>query len=446
MRKTEDHLSPDLHHLHPAQENVFYEQILYENSPIHTLGWYTLLEENIDITLLQKVWDLLHQHIDILRLRIFINSDNEAIQYIQEQSTPVLINEYNVSRLPDPENSAFLWMKQQTNTPINYLNETSYQITLIRLSNEKNYFFTTFHHILIDSLGLYRLHEYVYKLYACIKNRTSTAWLAEIPQYLIAVKKSREYLNNFNYEDDENYWLDFLKKNEIHQLTPYYHNTGTNHHTLTLPFSVKNDLRAFCHENNTHLLAVFSTLVSIVIAELTGQQELVFNTTIHGRTTKSEKYVVGMQANTYPVHCHISRTSSIVKQIKKVESALKSSYLHGKFPNSHLTRLAKQYGFSLPNIFILYDRFSASATEINQTQHFFIDTEFNINPILFRLKDYGYDQELKITIQYLQAYFSDSDINNILERLNNLLTTIIDNPAVLVSELPILLEQERHTL
>ncbi|PHM54490.1 Amino acid adenylation [Xenorhabdus sp. KK7.4] len=439
-------MNPDLYHLHPTQENIFYEQLLYENSPVHTLNWYTLIEENVDITLLQKTLNLLYQHIDTLRLRIFINADNEAVQYIQEQSIPTLINEYDVSKLPDPENHALLWMKQQNNIAIDYLNEIPYQFTLIRLANEKNYFFTTFHHIFIDGVGLYRFHEYVYKLYTCLKNGTSTTWLSEIPQYLTAVKKARTYLNNFNYEDDKNYWLDFLKKNEIHQLTPYYHNKGSDNQTLTLPLSVKNDLRTLCHENKTNLLAVFSTLASIVMAELTGQQELVFNTTTHGRTTKSEKYVVGMQANTYPVHCPISRTSSIIKQIKQVESALKNSYLHGKFPNSHLTRLANQDGFSLPSILILYDRFSASDTEIDQIQHFHIDTEFNINPILFRLKDHGCDQELKITIQYLQAYFSDSEVNNILERLNNLLTAIIDNPAILVSELPILLEQERHTL
>ncbi|YAP80750.1 non-ribosomal peptide synthase/polyketide synthase [Xenorhabdus stockiae] len=445
MRKAADHVSPDFYPLHPAQENVFYEQILYENSAIHTLNWYTLIEENVDITLLQKTWNLLYQHIDTLRLRIFINIDNEAVQYIQEQSTPVLINEYDVSRLPDPENSALQWMKQQTNTPIDYLNEIPYQFTLIRLNNEKNYFFTIFHHIFIDGVGLYRFHEYVYKLYRCLKNGTSTTWLSEIPKYLTTVKKTREYLSNFNYESDKNYWLDFLKKNEIYQLKPYYQKTGTDHKTLTFPLSVKNELRAFCHENNISISGVFYSLISIIMAKLTGQQELVFNTTTHGRTTKSEKYIVGMQANMYPIHCLISQDSLIVEQVKKVESALKSSHRHGKFPSSHFTRLAKQYGFSLPNILILYDRFSASATATNQIQHFHVDI-LNINPIVFRLKDHGYDQELKITVQYLHAYFSDSDINNILERLNNLLTVIIDNPAVLVSELPILLEQERDTL
>ncbi|WP_145956680.1 non-ribosomal peptide synthetase, partial [Xenorhabdus budapestensis] len=71
---------------------------------------------------------------------------------------------------------------------------------------------------------------------------------------------------------------------------------------------------------------------------------------------------------------------------------------------------------------------------------------FNIYPIVFRLKDYGYDQELKITIDYRQEYFSELDINRILERLQNLFVALINNPALLVSELPILLEQERQTL
>ncbi|MFD0708231.1 condensation domain-containing protein [Photorhabdus akhurstii subsp. bharatensis] len=147
-------MDSNLYSLHPSQEDVFYEQVLYENSPIHSLGWYTLIEKNVDIVILQKVWNLLYQHIDMLRLRISINSNNEAIQYIQNQSTPELIKYYDVSMQLDPEKKAYLWMNQQVGIPIDYLKETPYQVTLIRLDNEKHYFFTKFHHIMIDGVGL----------------------------------------------------------------------------------------------------------------------------------------------------------------------------------------------------------------------------------------------------------------------------------------------------
>ncbi|PHM30481.1 non-ribosomal peptide synthetase [Xenorhabdus innexi] len=446
MRSFEDSLNSDLYYLHPSQEDVFYEHLLYENSPIHTLNWYTLIENQADITILQKAWDLLHQNIDTLRLRISINSDDEVVQYIQNKSSPELIKYYDISTQPDPENSALLWMKQQVSHPVEFLNEVPYQVTLIRLNDKKYYLLTIFHHIIIDGVGLYHLHEYLHKLYNCIKNGTSIAWVSEIPQYLISVERARAYLNSTYYENDRKYWFDFLREKEIHQLPVYYKNTENDHRTLTLPLSIKNDLRIFCRDNKIHLLAVFSGLVSVLMSEITGQKEIVFNTATHGRETQSEKSVIGMQANTYPVHCHISPTISTIKQIRLMESALKNSYIHRKFPQSHLSRLANQHGFSLPNIFILYDRFSASDPELNQAEHTHIDTTFNIYPIAFRLKDYGYDQELKITIGYLRSYFSDSDIENILTRLGNLLTALINNPAVLVSELPILLEQERHTL
>ncbi|PHM65631.1 Amino acid adenylation [Xenorhabdus stockiae] len=446
MRAFKGSLNSGFYPLHPSQEDVFYEQALYENSPIHSLSWYTSLEENIDIAILQKTWDLLHQHIDTLRLRIAIDSDNEAIQYIPDLSKPELIRYYDATMQPEPETHALTWMRQQTYIPVNYLKTTPYQVTLIRLNNEKCYLFTLFHHIMIDSVGLYRLHEYIYQLYDCLKQGLSTAWLSDIPQYLTSIENARDYLNSIHYKNDKNYWIDFLRKKEIHHLPPHYKNNETGYHSLILPFSAKESLLAFCRQHKTNLLAVFSSLVTIMMAELTGQKELIFNTITHGRRTETEKYVVGMQANTYPVHCHISPTSSVIEQIREMETALKNSYRHSQFPQSHLARLASQQGFSLPGIFIAYDRYSASATEINQNQHCHIDGIFNIYPIAFRLKDHGYNQELKITVDYLQAYFNDADIQNALERLKNLLAAIIETPSVPVNELPILLEQERQTL
>ncbi|WP_228998096.1 non-ribosomal peptide synthetase [Photorhabdus aegyptia] len=439
-------MDSNLYSLHPSQEDVFYEQVLYENSPIHSLGWYTLIEKNVDIVILQKVWNLLYQHIDMLRLRISINSNNEAIQYIQNQSTLELIKCYDVSMQLDPEKKAYLWMKQQVGIPIDYLKETPYQVTLIRLDNEKHYFFTKFHHIMIDGVGLYRLHEYVHKLYKCLENGTSTAWLSEIPQYLTTIIKSRKYFNSTQYEKDKSYWFDFLKQKEIHQLTPCYQNTGSDNCTLILPLPIKEDLRTFCREYKTNLLFIFSSLVSIIMTELTGQQELVFNTITHGREGKSEKDVVGMHANMYPVHCHISHAASVIEQIKLTESELKNSYYHCKFPQSHLARIAHKHKLSLPNISIFYERFSESDFEVTENQHHHINGAFNICPIVFRLKNYGYAQELKITIDYLRKYFNKQDVNRILKRLQNLFITLLNNPASLVSELPILLEQERHTL
>ncbi|WP_167376273.1 non-ribosomal peptide synthetase [Xenorhabdus vietnamensis] len=439
-------MNSNLYDLHPAQEDVFNEQVLHGNIPQHNLGWYTLMEGEVDIAILQQVWVLLYQHVDILRLHISVNSDNETIQYIQTQSDPESVIFHDFAIHPEPEKKAKLWMQQQIDQPINFPNEILYQASLIRITSEKYYFFTKFHHIIIDGVGIFRLHEYIHKLYTCLKNGASTTWLSEIPQYLDTVEKAKEYLNSSDYEKDKKYWHSFLTKNDIHQLTPYYQNNGSGSDTWALPFSMKAALRTFCEKNKTNILAVFSSLVTIMMSELTGQQELTFNTITHGRKTKLEKYVVGMQANIYPVHCHVSNSVNVIEQIKLMELALKESYHHGKFPHSHLIRMASNHGIALPNIFIFYERLSESASEINQAQHYFIEGIFDIDPVLFRLKDYGYEQKLIITIDYLQEYFSKQDVKNILERLQSLFTALLDSPSLLVSELPILLEQERHTL
>ncbi|WP_237386293.1 non-ribosomal peptide synthetase [Xenorhabdus sp. Sc-CR9] len=446
MIKSEYLVNSNLYNLHPAQEDVFYEQTLYKGSALHNIGWCTLMEGEVDIAILQQAWDLLYQNIDVLRLHMSINSDHEALQCIENKAEVGIITIQDFSMQSATEEKVKLWLQQQVDIPIKFPNETLYHASLITINDEKYYFFTKFHHIIIDALGLFRLHEYIHQLYSCLKNGTSTAWLSEIPQYLDSVTKAREYLNSPNYKKDNDYWYNFLKENESHQLTPYYQSTGFSNKTITLPLSVKKSLYAFCEKNKSNLSSAFSCLVSIMMSALTGQQELTFNTVTHGRKTKSEKSTIGMQANVYPVHCPISDTASVAEQIKQIESSIKSSYQHCSFPQSHLARIANNQGFFLPNILIAYEKFSEPDTEFARIHHYHIHPTISNHPVIFRLKDYGNDQELKITINYSQQYFSDSDVNNMLERLERLFIALIDKPFSLVNELPILLEQERQTL
>ncbi|WP_169924638.1 non-ribosomal peptide synthetase [Xenorhabdus mauleonii] len=435
-----------LYELHPAQEDVFNEQTLHGNASQHNLGWYTLMEGDVDIVILQQTWQLLYQHVDMLRLRIFINSDNKAMQYVKNRSIPESMIFHDFSTQPDPEEKVNSWMQQQINQAINFPDEILYQISLIRINRKRHYLFTKFHHIIIDGVGLFRLHEYIHKLYNCLKNGESTDWLSKIPQYSGSMEQAKEYLYSPNYDNDKNYWHDFLTQKNIHQLVPHHQNRSSAQNTLTLPFSMKKNLYDLCKKYKTNILAVFSSLVTIMMAELTGQQEVTFNTITHGRKTKSEKYVVGMQANIYPVYCHISDNSSMIEQIKLMEFALKESYYHSQFPYSHLVRLANNHGIALPNIFIFYERLSASSSEISQAQHYMVDGKFNTEPIIFRLQDFGYHQELTIAIDYLRDYFNEQEIKGIFNRLKNLLLAFLNTPSLSVSELPVLLEEERHTL
>ncbi|MDX7988706.1 amino acid adenylation domain-containing protein [Xenorhabdus sp. 12] len=446
MTKSEYLVSSNLYNLHPAQEDVFYEQTLYKDTSLHNIGWYTLMEDDVDIAILQQAWDLLHQHIDALRLHISIDGNHEVRQFIENKSNASSITFHDFSNQPAAAEKADLWIQQQVDTPNDFLNGPLYQASLILITNKKYYFFTKFHHIIIDGLGLFRLHQYVHQLYFCLKAGTSTAWLSEIPQYLDSVTQARAYLTSYNYEQDNNYWCHFLKEHEPQQLIPYYQNNGTNNKTITLPLSVKKSLAVFCEKNKTNLSSVFSCLVGIMMSALTGQQELTFNTVTHGRKTKSEKYTIGMQANVYPVYCRISDSASLAEQIKQTESAIKHSYPHCSFPQSHLARIANQQGFFLPNILITYEKFSVPAAEMSHVHHYHIHPTIQTHPITFRLKDYGIDQELKITINYLQNYFSESDVDNMFARLENLLIALIDKPSSPVNELPVLLEQERQTL
>ena len=46
----------DMFPLHPAQENVFFDQALHPTSSMYNVGWYQVIEKNYEWATLQRAW------------------------------------------------------------------------------------------------------------------------------------------------------------------------------------------------------------------------------------------------------------------------------------------------------------------------------------------------------------------------------------------------------
>jgi hypothetical protein len=352
----------NLFKLHPSQEDIYYDQRVHHQSPKNNVAGYSTID-NIDLALLNKVWLLLHVHLDALRLTITTDEDGSPLQYIQHDKKPSLVGFHDFSFTDDAKKEALQWMQQQVDTYIDYLGDELNKISLIKLSASSYYIFINSHHIITDGISSYRLHEYLHRLYEDLEQENSTDWLLTIPQFKEAILIKGEYVNSEKYAQDKTYWQKFLKQYESHQLPTRY--PLTDNASCILALSVKRTMQLydFCADNQLNMLAVFSSAVSVVMTKVTGHSDLLLNTITHGRSGKKGMQVVGMHVNTFPFTASLNENLNLIEQIKTTMASMKKSYGHSSFPYSHLNRLANRYDALLPDIIVSYDLFKNDAAE-----------------------------------------------------------------------------------
>jgi non-ribosomal peptide synthetase component F len=223
------------------------------------------------------------------------------------------------------------------------------------------------------------------------------------------------------------YWQEFLAVQPTSLLPIRYSLSKSSSCTRALSVELTNKLHNFCASHKVNLLAVFSSAVSLVMANTVGENELVLNTPIHGRRGKLGMQVVGMHVNTCLFSSIVWQDLSVIEQIKTTMTSIKKSYAHCRFPRSHVQRLASHSGFVLPDITVSYDLFK-NAPEDTWHESFKVGTTFDDNPLLLSLKDYETNASLEIAASFGQAYFCDAEVDLLLERLEQVLMNFIDLP------------------
>ncbi|NRD71669.1 amino acid adenylation domain-containing protein [Shewanella sp. VB17] len=434
----------DLFKIHPAQEDVYYDQLVNHLSPKNNIASYTTMKK-VDRTRLQQAWYLLILSLDALRIKITAD-DGSPLQCIQEDKKVPLIELYDFSLDVNPDKRALHWMQQQVDIYMDHLSDELNHMSLIKLSPDNYFIFIKSHHIVIDGVGSYRLQEYIQRLYRDLEQGRSTAWLLSIPQFKDAVLRSHEYLNSVKYNKDKVYWQQFLELQQVSLLPIRYSLAKNASCTRVLSVELTDQLHHFCATYKLNLLAFFSSAVSLVMAKIIGDNEVVLNTPIHGRRGKQGMQVVGMHVNTCLFSSSIGDDSSVIEQIKTTMGSIKKSYAHCRFPRSHVQRIASHLDVLLPDVTVSYDLFKNDSDLKISYESFKVGTTYDDDPLLLSLKDYESNPSLEINASFGLQYFNQEEATLLLERLEHVLKAFIDSPCKLIQQIPLVLPHERDTL
>ncbi|NQZ12277.1 MAG: AMP-binding protein, partial [Algicola sp.] len=445
--------------LHPAQQDVYFSQLLRPQSPTYNIGWYTVAQTNLDLALLQQSWRLLYRHVDALRLQIITADDVLPMQIVKAVDTEcVLVETADFSNQTQPFDAALLWIEQQIEKTSAYLDSDAMRVVLIRLGEQQSMIFTCIHHLMIDGMGCARLHQLLQQTYQCLQNGESTAWMQHIPQYENVVNKAQVYLASERYQKNQAYWQHFCQSRQLHRLIPHsgekpLQDNGPNGHRsmVNLPQSLGVDLRRFCHLHQVSPLVLLAAVTGLYFARINAvdvRDEVVMSTTVHGRDQGPAMDVIGMHANVIALGCRVELAMTFLGLVEQLKRNLAQGREHRQFPTSHLARLLPDGQAATADIQVIYDALDQGDDKSgdNQLSNGLLTSLFDVSPLTIRLMDSGADNGFTLKIIHHTRYFDKAQGALLVQRLSGLMAQGLADSSQVVGHMALMSKKERSTV
>lgn len=434
--------------LHPAQLEVYYDQVMDLESPHYNVGGYVLLEGQMDkekmllaIKTLQEVYDI---H------KLTINFDNkEPSCTFKEKHFNVPIKQLDFSDTKEPLVMAKTWMKNQYNIAFSLEKEPLYDFAILDLGENTNILFCKYHHILTDAYGFTVVLKYVAQKYSDLVNGIEDR-KTEYKQYEEEIAKANNYLSSEKYEKNKAYWLNKFETLPSPILTKKYNTKGQSH---TLVYNISEKRREHYNTLNktlgTSLQHLTIAALHIYYGKIMQDDCSSFGVSVYKRR-KDQWKTLGMFAGILPYKSDYDGSVTIKELIGKITKQLFKDYRHQNYPVSHLNRelnLLKNNQVQLFEIIINYLLldFDLNFVGLKSTTCDLLSDAEKV-PLRFWWRDYGKQQALELRVDHSLEYIKATDVELIVERVLQILDNLFDYIDKPLEEINILKPEEEKKL
>lgn len=330
---------------------------------------------------------------------------------------------------------------------------------LLRLRDQEHILLVTTHHIVTDGWSMGIFHRELMEGYeACAAGRPAP--FAELKiQYADYSAWHRQWFEGTVFDAQLAYW-----KKQFAELPPvlelptdhsranfqaYQAYRGT-HQTLRLSPELTRKVNDLCR---TEEVTPFMTLLSafkVLLHRYTGEEDIVVGSPIAGRCMAETEPLIGLFINVLALRASLSGNPTFRELLSRVKDAALGAYANQDLPFETLVRelqpdrtLAHNPIFQV--MFVLQNEpippLEFGGLTISHVQVDNVTTNFDLT-----LDIVERDGQFLIKFECNADLFEEETITRMMGHFETLLTAIVENPARLISELPLLTEAEHHQL
>jgi amino acid adenylation domain-containing protein len=329
------------------------------------------------------------------------------------------------------------------------------RVFILQLASEDQIFLLTLHHIITDGWSMGILFRELSTLYqqACEERPFS---LPSLPlQYTDFSQRQREWLQGPRLEEQLTYWrghLSGLAPLTIptdHPRPPVMSHQGQRQ-AFTLSKKVLEGTKSLSQQAGTTLFMTLLAAFQVLLARYSGQNDIAVGAPIANRTRPDIEGLIGVFVNTLVLRTDLSGNPSFLEVLHRVRERCLQAYAHQDVPFEKIVEaLQPQRDMSRHPLFQVMFQVNQQREDRSyfpglECQPLPLDrpmAKFDLNCILTETPT-----DLKGIIEFNIDLFEAETIARLSAHFVQLVTGIVDHPQMQISELPLLLEDEREQL
>lgn len=436
-------MNSKLYGLTNPQKNIWNTEQYYNGTSINNIGGTVYLKCHLDFAALSNAVSNVIVNHDNFHIKL-VRKDNDINQtFVAFDSFPVeIIDLADISELASFE-------EKLCQKVFSLENDNLFCVKIFRLPDSTGGVISVMHHIISDSwtVGLF-CKEIVQEYTNLIKNVKSDDVKYS---YINYINKEQEYLNSSSFEKDKEYWAEVF--NTVPELAtiPSFSAESSNQVSCTakrqkfaISKQVMDKVSEFCKNNRISIYNFFMSIFSIYIGRVSNLNDFVIGTPILNRLDFADKNTNGMFISTVPLRVNILNDSSFVDFSKSMARSCLSMLRHQRYPYQNILEDLRKLDSSIPNLYnvaLSYQITNTVNDEIDCDSHWVFNGTC-ADDLQVHMVDYN-STGLNVFYDYKTSKYDVNDINNIHNRIENMINQVLSNTEINVSDIEIVTPEEK---
>ena len=431
-----------------GQERLWFFERLNPGTATYTISWNLRMRGELDRNALVHALEEIVLRHDVLRTH-FIEHGGVGIQVIQH-GPAVMLHTRRASETELP-----IYLKECSSISFNLEKGPLYQFTLFELSPKDHCLSVAVHHSVFDGWSLQVMGEELCTLYTAFAQGQTSPLVTLPTQFVDYAHWQREWLDEKRVENLEHYWQKQLynapKALELptDKVRPSVASYRGEHISYSITADRSQTLRELARREGVTLYMVLLAAFNVVLSRWSGQKDILVGSPIANRNQRETEGMLGFFANTLVLRTDLSDNPSFTTLLQRVRQTALGAYAHHDLPFDKLVEMLQPVR-DLSRQAVFQVMFALHPEQKN-----LVMPKLQLNAWDGQSASAKFDLTLELvdalsgihgTLEFAKDLWHKETAERFTRHFSNILAAITRNPSLRISELPLMGDEEIHTL
>ena len=440
----------DIYPLSPMQESMLYHLIDEEETDAYFQQFSVYIKGAVDADQLARAIRKATLENEVLRTSFHYERLSYPVQVVQEEVDPVLIfKNYSAMSGDDLRQAIEAYLATDRSQKFSLTEAPNFRISLIACGEDEYHLTISFSHLILDGWSLPIFYETIFKNYHRSAIQPSNPTIGSNP--------FRAYISFLNQQDQEasqRFWTKSLDGFTVPTTIGSGLLSTTNSpisgtYETALSYEQTQALRTVAKSHRFTLNTFFQGIWSYLLAHCTGEDDVIFGTTLAGRPAHMEGSLqaLGCFVNTIAVRVQLDQTQQVSEWLRKIQQEQNQREEFGYYSLPEIQACSQIYGH--PPLFdslLVFENYPVKAAvdattgwEISGVSSF-ERTNFPLTILVVP------DEQVHIRLHYYKSELSDEYVKMLGDKMVYLASQFLHNMDQAIAEVNLVSDEEQAAL